>query len=65
MADSRNEELNRGYAFVELATHTDAVKAYVRLTKPDAIFGFERSAKVAWAEPLLDEEILAKVGLFC
>ncbi|KAH7441321.1 hypothetical protein KP509_03G033700 [Ceratopteris richardii] len=61
MADSANEELNRGYAFVELATHNDAVKAYMRLSKPDAIFGFDRSAKVAWAEPLIDDEALAKV----
>ena len=63
MTDSRNEELNRGYAFLELATHNDAVKAFVRLSKPDAIFGSDRSAKVAWAEPLMDEEVLAKVAL--
>lgn len=61
MTDSKNEELNRGYAFLELATHTDAVKAFVRLSKPDAIFGSDRSAKVAWAEPFFDEEVLAKV----
>ena len=61
MTDSRNEELNRGYAFLELATHNDAVKAFVRLSKPDAIFGYDRSVKVSWAEPLLDEDVLAKV----
>ena len=61
MTDSRNEELNRGYAFLELATHNDAVKAFVRLRKPDAIFGYDRSVKVSWAEPLLDEDVLAKV----
>lgn len=64
MSDSKDETLNRGYAFLELATHNDAVKAFVRLSKPDAIFGSDRSAKVALAEPLLDEEVLAKVALF-
>jgi glutaredoxin-related protein len=63
ISDPRNEELNRGYAFLELTTHNDAIKAFVRLRKPDATFGYNRSVKVSWAEPLLDEDSLAKVVL--
>lgn len=63
MDDPQNEGSNRGFAFLELATHSDALKAFKRLSKPDAIFGTDRSAKVAWAEAFNepDEEVMAKV----
>lgn len=63
MADPQNEGMNRGFAFLELATHNDAIQAYKRLKQPDAVFGSDKSAKIAWSqhfnEP--DEEMLAKV----
>lgn len=62
--DPRHEGLSRGFCFIQFACHADAMFAYKRLQKPDAIFGHtERTAKVAFAEPLQepDPEIMAKV----
>ncbi|PSS00493.1 Heterogeneous nuclear ribonucleoprotein like [Actinidia chinensis var. chinensis] len=64
VADARREGLSRGFAFVELSCHVDAMLAYKRLQKPDVIFGHsERTAKVAFAEPLRepDPEVMAQV----
>ncbi|KAL6649588.1 hypothetical protein ACP70R_013812 [Stipagrostis hirtigluma subsp. patula] len=44
---------NKGFAFVQFASHSDAVEAFQRLRKPDAIFGMNRSAKVSFALKLL------------
>lgn len=52
IADPQNEALNRGYAFLELATHYDAVNAFQRLHRPGVMFGYDRPAKVSWAQPL-------------
>lgn len=62
--DPRHEGLSRGFCFIQFACHADAMFAYKRLQKPDAIFGHtERTAKVAFAEPLQepDPEVMAKV----
>ncbi|XP_057957784.1 uncharacterized protein LOC131150810 isoform X2 [Malania oleifera] len=62
--DARHEGLSRGFAFLEFSCHVDAMLAYKRLQKPDAVFGHaERTAKVAFAEPLRDPdpEIMAQV----
>ncbi|XP_031475326.1 uncharacterized protein LOC116247334 [Nymphaea colorata] len=64
VADTQNEGLSRGFAFLEFSCHLDAMHAYKRLQKPDVIFGHpERTAKVAFAEPIRepDEEIMAQV----
>ncbi|PIN10446.1 Heterogeneous nuclear ribonucleoprotein R (RRM superfamily) [Handroanthus impetiginosus] len=64
VADPRCEGLSRGFAFVEFSSHAEAMLAYKRLQKPDAVFGHsERTAKVAFAEPLRepDPEVMAKV----
>lgn len=64
VADAQNEGLSRGFAFLEFSSHVEAMHAYKRLQKPDAIFGHqERTAKVAFAEPLQepDPEIMAQV----
>ncbi|XP_058090315.1 heterogeneous nuclear ribonucleoprotein Q-like [Magnolia sinica] len=64
VGDAKNEGLSRGFAFLEFACHADAMVAYKRLQKPDVIFGHpERTAKVAFAEPLRDPdpEIMAQV----
>lgn len=62
--DPRHEGLSRGFCFVQFACHADAMFAYKRLQKTDAVFGHaERTAKVAFAEPLQepDPEVMAKV----
>lgn len=62
--DVQHEWLSRGFAFIEFSCHGDAMLAYKRLQKPDAIFGHpERTAKVAFAEPLRepDPEVMAQV----
>lgn len=62
--DVQHEGLSRGFAFIEFSCHGDAMLAYKRLQKPDAILGHpERSAKVAFAEPLRepDPEVMAQV----
>ncbi|KAL8231056.1 hypothetical protein R6Q57_000834 [Mikania cordata] len=64
VADPQHEELSRGFAFLEFSGHPDAMLAFKRLQKPDAIFGHtDRTAKVAFAEPLRepDPEVLAQV----
>lgn len=61
--DHEHEGHNKGHAFLEFVTHNDALKAFKRLSKPDAIFGCDRSARIAWAEGSSepDETIMAKV----
>lgn len=62
--DPRHEGLSRGFCFIQFACHADAMFAYKRLQKADAVFGHtERTAKVAFAEPLQepDPEVMAKV----
>ncbi|CAL5369107.1 unnamed protein product [Camellia sinensis] len=64
VSDVRHEGLSRGFAFIEFSCHADAMLAYKRLQKPDAVFGHsERTAKVAFAEPLRepDPEVMAQV----
>ncbi|KAH7439385.1 hypothetical protein KP509_04G058800 [Ceratopteris richardii] len=56
IGDPQNEALNRGYAFLELATHYDAVNAFQRLQRPGVMFGYDRPAKVSWAQPLNDAD---------
>lgn len=63
VGDTQNEGISRGFAFIAFSTHMDAMNAYKRLQRPDVIFGADRTAKVAFAEPLRepDEEIMAQV----
>lgn len=64
VADPKHEGLSRGFAFLEFSCHTEAMLAYKRLQKPDAMFGHaERTAKVAFAEPLRepDPAVMAQV----
>ncbi|KAL5993461.1 hypothetical protein ACLOJK_014386 [Asimina triloba] len=64
VSDAKTEGLSRGFAFLQFPCHEDAMVAYKRLQKPDVIFGHpDRTAKVAFAEPLRDPdpEIMAQV----
>lgn len=61
--DPKNEGKTKGFAFLEFDSHSDAMEAFQRLRKPDAVFGCERSAKVAFADTSmnLSEEIMLQV----
>ncbi|XP_077235520.1 uncharacterized protein LOC143877391 isoform X2 [Tasmannia lanceolata] len=61
--DPKNEGKNRGFALLEFNTHSDAMAAFQLLRKPDAIFGCDRSAKVAFAQSPMhpSEEALLQV----
>lgn len=67
MEDPQNEGHNRGFCFVEFSSRSSALNAFERLQQPDAVFGTEKSARVAWAEPLTepDAEIMAQVSSCC
>ncbi|KAJ4954400.1 hypothetical protein NE237_011183 [Protea cynaroides] len=61
--DPKSDGKNRGFALLEFSTHSDAMTAFQRLRKPDAIFGFDRSAKVSFAQSSIhpSEEALSQV----
>ncbi|KAG6499057.1 hypothetical protein ZIOFF_038813 [Zingiber officinale] len=61
--DPKKEGKTKGFAFLEFNSHSDAMEAFQRLRLPDAVFGCERSAKVAFAETSmnLSEEIMLQV----
>ncbi|XP_042512517.1 nuclear localization sequence-binding protein-like [Macadamia integrifolia] len=60
--DPKNEGKRKGFALLEFNTHSDAMAAFQRLRKPDAIFGCDRSAKVAFAQSSIhpSEEALSQ-----
>ncbi|XP_010508261.1 PREDICTED: nucleolin isoform X1 [Camelina sativa] len=61
--DSNNVNMNRGYAFLEFSSRSDATDAHKRLLKKDVVFGVEKPAKVSFADSFLDpeDEIMAQV----
>ncbi|XP_057510193.1 uncharacterized protein LOC130792670 isoform X1 [Actinidia eriantha] len=61
--DSNNEGLNRGFAFLEFSSRSDAMDAFKRLQKRDVLFGVDRPAKVSFADSFIDpgDEIMAQV----
>ncbi|WOL19323.1 hypothetical protein Cni_G28121 [Canna indica] len=61
--DPKVEGKTKGFAFLEFNTHSDAMKAFQRLRKPDAVFGRDRSAKVGFAETSMQasEEVMLQV----
>ncbi|KAG1355309.1 nucleolin [Cocos nucifera] len=61
--DPNNEGKIKGFAFLEFNSHSDAMAAFQRLKKPDAVFGCDRSAKVAFAQTPMHpaEEVLLQV----
>ncbi|XP_059633818.1 uncharacterized protein LOC132276422 [Cornus florida] len=61
--DSNNEGMNRGFAFLEFYSHSDAMDAFKRLQKRDVVFGVDRTAKVSFADSFVDpgDEIMAQV----
>ncbi|GER49400.1 RNA binding protein [Striga asiatica] len=61
--DSNTAGLNRGFAFLEFSSRSDAMDAFKRLQKRDVVFGVDRPAKVSFADSFIDpgDEIMAKV----
>ncbi|KAE8734489.1 Detected protein of confused Function [Hibiscus syriacus] len=61
--DSNNEGMNRGFAFLEFASHSDAMDAFKRLQWRDVLFGVDRPAKVSFADSFDNpgDEIMAQV----
>lgn len=61
--DGNNEGMNRGFAFLEFSSRSEAMDAFKRLQKRDVMFGVDRPAKVSFADSFVDpgDEIMAKV----
>ncbi|KAK4397377.1 Polyadenylate-binding protein [Sesamum angolense] len=61
--DTNNVGMNRGFAFLEFASRSDAMDAFKRLQKRNVLFGVERPAKVSFADSFIDpgDEIMAQV----
>ncbi|XP_019188305.1 PREDICTED: nucleolin-like isoform X2 [Ipomoea nil] len=61
--DTNNVGMNRGFAFLEFSSRSDAMDAFKRLQKRDVVFGVDRPAKVSFADSFIDpgDEIMAQV----
>ncbi|KAF8099719.1 hypothetical protein N665_0238s0047 [Sinapis alba] len=61
--DSNNANMNRGYAFLDFSSRSDATDAHKRLLRKEVMFGLEKPAKVSFADSFLDpeDEIMAQV----
>ncbi|KAL9673791.1 hypothetical protein QQ045_030053 [Rhodiola kirilowii] len=61
--DGDNKGMNRGFAFLEFSSRSEAKEAFKRLQKRDVSFGIDRPAKVSFADSFIDpgDEIMAKV----
>ncbi|XP_017226670.1 uncharacterized protein LOC108202669 isoform X2 [Daucus carota subsp. sativus] len=61
--DSNNDGMNRGFAFLEFSSRSDAMDSFRRLQKRDVVFGVDRPAKVSFADSFIDpgDEIMAQV----
>ncbi|KAK2995202.1 hypothetical protein RJ640_000507 [Escallonia rubra] len=61
--DSNNEGMNRGFAFLEFSSRSEAMDAFKRLQRRDVLFGVDRPAKISFADSFIDpgDEIMAQV----
>ncbi|KAK8688024.1 hypothetical protein V6N13_086813 [Hibiscus sabdariffa] len=61
--DSNNEGMNRGFAFLEFASRSDAMDAFKHLQRRDVLFGVDRPAKVSFADSFIDpgDEIMTQL----
>lgn len=61
--DNKSEGNNRGFAFLEFSSRTDAMDAFKRLQKRNVTFGSDRPAKVSFADSFIDpgDEVMAQV----
>ncbi|GKV12705.1 hypothetical protein SLEP1_g23823 [Rubroshorea leprosula] len=63
VGDTNNEGKNRGFAFLEFSSRSDAMDAFKRLQRRDVLFGVDRPAKVSFADSFIDpgDEIMSQV----
>ncbi|KAF3670553.1 hypothetical protein FXO37_08495 [Capsicum annuum] len=63
--DTNNEGMNRGFAFVEFCSHSEAMYAFKRLQKRNVTFGVDRPAKVSFEDSFIHpgDEIMAQFEL--
>ncbi|GJS29058.1 heterogeneous nuclear ribonucleoprotein Q isoform X1, partial [Tanacetum coccineum] len=61
--DKKNDGTNRGFAFLEFSSRSNAMDAFKHLQKRDVTFGLDRPAKVSFADSFIDpgDEIMAQV----
>ncbi|KAK4724002.1 hypothetical protein R3W88_026781 [Solanum pinnatisectum] len=61
--DTNNEGMNRGFAFLEFSSRSEAMDAFKRLQKRDVVFGVDRPAKVSFEDSFIDpgDEIMSQV----
>ncbi|KAK9749141.1 hypothetical protein RND81_02G104900 [Saponaria officinalis] len=61
--DSDNEGTNRGFAFLEFPSRSEAMVAFKRLQKRDVSMGVEKPPKVSFADSFINpgDEIMAQV----
>ncbi|XP_010269844.1 PREDICTED: nucleolin-like [Nelumbo nucifera] len=61
--DSNNKGMNRGFAFLEFSSRSDAMDAYKRLQKRDVVFGVDRPPRVSFADSFIDpdDEVMKQV----
>lgn len=66
VVDGNNEGKNRGFAFLEFASRSDAMNAFKRLQRREVVFGVDRSAKISFADSITepDDEVMAQVFFF-
>ena len=62
--DTNNEGMNRGFAFLEFSSRSEAMDAFKRLQKRDIVFGVDRPAKVSFEDSFIDpgDEIMSQVN---
>ncbi|KAK9058256.1 hypothetical protein SSX86_023096 [Deinandra increscens subsp. villosa] len=61
--DNKSDGNNRGFAFLEFSSRSDAMDAFKRLQKRNVNFGVDRPAKVSFADSFIDpgDEVMAQV----
>ncbi|KAK7386161.1 hypothetical protein VNO78_26186 [Psophocarpus tetragonolobus] len=61
--DTNDEGKNRGFAFLEFSSRSEAMDAFKRLQRRDVVFGVDKPAKVSFADSFIDpgDEIMAQV----
>lgn len=64
--DTNDLGTNRGFAFVEFSSRSDAMNAFKHLQKRSVVFGVDRPAKVSFADSFIDpgDEIMAQVHIW-
>ena len=54
--DTNDEGKNRGFAFLEFPSRSEAMDAFKRLQRRDVVFGVDKLAKVSFADSFIGME---------